>query len=380
MKKSNLKIFISAGEPSGDMRGAELLRELKKIMPEASFFGFGGDLMAKEGVRLVEHIKNLSIVGVFEALKKLPDIRRHYFQAMFEVEKEKPSCAILIDYPGFNLKIAKLLKTKGIPVIYYIIPQVWAWGVSRVELLKRYTDKILVLFKFEEEFLKKYEVTAHFTGHPIVDNFAKQADIFKNDNLAGRRSIALLPGSRKCEIKNLLPVMLESAKVIQSRMRDVSFVLAKASVISSELYDEYLKEYPFLNISSVVDNTLYALSRADFAIAASGTVTLEVALTKKPFIIVYKSSIFTELCFNLFVRIPFLGLPNIIAGEEVVPEILQRKFKPDVIADRVIEVLTNSVLYSDIQKKLTKVSLALGPTGASVRTAKLIADFLSSKF
>jgi len=242
MNKTQNNILIIAGEPSGDIRGAELLREIKPLIGNVSFWGIGGDRLQKEGLELIEHVRNLSIVGVWEALARIGAIRSQYKKCVKNIRQRKPVAAILVDYPGFNLRIAKHLHKQNIPVIYYIIPQVWAWGAGRVHQLKLYTDKILVLFEFEKRFLQKYNVDSDFVGHPVVDIAVTRApEKTERDGF----TIALLPGSRESEIKSLFPDMLQSARILHDRYKGkISFIVAENSNLAEGLYTSLLSIIP----------------------------------------------------------------------------------------------------------------------------------------
>ncbi|MFH1846540.1 MAG: lipid-A-disaccharide synthase [Candidatus Omnitrophota bacterium] len=366
-------IFIIAGEPSGDMRGAELLAEFKKLVPNIPFWGIGGDLMKKQGVRLSYHIRDFSMIGIWEVLKKLVRIRKQYLNILRQIKQKKPSLAILIDYPGFNLKIAKALHLQGIPVIYYIIPQVWAWGEGRTKLLKKYTKKALVLFDFEKTFLEKYNVNCEFTGHPLVDKVPALVELPKDKQTF---TVALLPGSRKNEILRLFPVMLDSALLLAQKRKDLDFILAENSNIDKNLYDKIIAQYPSLPLNRRKDNTFAVLNQCDFAMVTSGTATLETALMEKPMVLMYKTSFLTAYLSRLFIKVKFLGLVNLIAGKEIAPEFLQENAVPEKISSKILGMINNKSELSCIRKELIKVKLALGEKGAAKRAAEIIAQEL----
>ncbi|MFH1394775.1 MAG: lipid-A-disaccharide synthase [Candidatus Omnitrophota bacterium] len=368
-------ILIIAGEPSGDIRAGELLKELKKLIPDTLLWGIGGDSMQKQGVELIEHIKNLSMIGVWEVIKNLSKIHHHYNSLTAVIKKRKPSLAILIDYPGFNLRIAKFLKEQKIPVIYYIIPQVWAWGTGRVKQLRKHVDTSLVLFDFEKSFLSKYNVNCEFVGHPLVDA-AENALCRFPENSSLKNTIALLPGSRKHEIFNLFPVILDAAEKIKVKMKNIKFVVAENSNIDASVYNSFLSEHPSLNISRVLDNTFAALAQSDFAIVTSGTATLETALMEKPMIVIYKAAFITCLLYHIVRKIPFVGLVNIIAKKEIVPEMLQEKANAENISAKTLEILSNPAYMLSIKNDLQKVKSALGKKGSSHRAAETITRFI----
>ncbi len=369
-------ILIITGEPSGDIHAGELLKELKPLVGDVSFWGIGGDTLSGAGMELIEHVKNLSLVGVVEVIKHLPKIHAQYKDVVLNVRKRKPSLAILVDYPGFNLRIAAFLKKEGVPVVYYIIPQVWAWGQGRTKLIKKFVNKALVLFDFEKKFLEEYGINAAFVGHPLLDKFPEN---IQDKPKMSELKIALLPGSRKNEVTKILPEILGAARIIKDRYKNIKFFLAKNSNVNPELYASFLKSYSDLDIEGVTDNVSGALEKSDFAIVTSGTATLETAVMEKPMVIVYKMSHITYLLAkHVFSKVDFAGLVNIIAKKEIVPELLQDNCSPEKIAKRVINILDNAFRLEKMKNDLRMVKRSLGKKGASARTAKAVEEFYSS--
>jgi lipid-A-disaccharide synthase len=376
MNTTGNNILIITGEPSGDMRGAELLKELKPLVGNISFWGIGGDRLEAEGLELIEHVRNLSIVGVWEALKSIGTIRSQYKKCVENILRRKPTAVILVDYPGFNLRIAKYLHKHNIPVIYYIIPQVWAWGTGRVNQLKRYTDKILVLFEFEKRFLEKHNVMSDFVGHPIVDI---EVDLTTNSGKREGLTMALLPGSRKSEIKNLFPDMLRSARILHTYYSGkINFIVAENSNLDGALYDELLSGYTDLTIRRVKDNAPQALADSDFALITSGTATLEATITQTPSLLLYRTAPLTAFLVYTFLNLPYVGLVNIIAGKEVAPELLQKDVTPEKVSAKALEMLTDENRMEQARNDLRKVKDSLGKVGAAKRTAISVAAFLDS--
>lgn len=372
----NSNILIIAGEPSGDMRAGELLKELKSLLPGVSFWGIGGDCMKRKGVDLIEHVSNLSIVGVWEAIRNLGKIRRQYKNLTDSIQKRKPAMAILVDYPGFNLKIAGFLHRMNIPVIYYIIPQVWAWGEGRIRSIKERVDKALVLFRFEEKLLNESGINCKFVGHPVVDTAPLSiADRDEEEDLI----IALLPGSRESEILNIFPVMLDAAENVRKKLKNVSFVVAENSNVDKALYDSAISGHKDLNILRVTDNTWDCLNKCDFAVVTSGTATLETAIMEKPMVIVYRAAALTIMLARCFVKIPLVGLANIVAGREVVPELIQEDATPERLTQEVLEITGDSSRMARIKNELRKIKILLGEKGAAKRAAKEIHDFIKAK-
>jgi len=357
---SGAKLLIVTGEPSGDLHGARVIKELKRLIPDLHVFGIGGDRLEREGVELVYHIKHLAVVGVSEILTKFSHIRRALNLLHQKMLQEKPDACLLIDYPGFNLRFAKLVK-RELPssrVIYYILPQIWAWGRWRLKTLQRYVDKAISILPFESQFYKGFNI--EFVGHPLLD-------IIEEKPGAGvSKTIALLPGSRKEEIKRILPVMLECV----TRLPGFNFILSVAPGIDIEWVRGFIKDTP---VEVVQDRTYEVLSSAVLALVASGTATLETCILETPMLIIYKVSFFSWLLAKLFVKIPHIGLVNIIAGKEVVPEFIQFNAQPQRIVNNVYHILNNR---EAVITALREVKQRLGSAGAPQRAAHIIHNLL----
>jgi lipid-A-disaccharide synthase len=375
MKKN---ILIVAGETSGDMHAANLIANLKKLKPGLFFFGIGGPRMESEGVNLLERMEHLSIIGVSEVFRKIGHVHRAYKKVMHKVRGISTDLAILIDYPGFNLALAKSLKKRKIPVIYYITPQVWAWGKQRIRLIKKYVDKAIVIFKFEEELFRKYGIDAMFVGHPLLDRERGESPLDKKSlELEEKKlTIALLPGSRESEVKNMLPVMIKAAGLIL-KQKDAQFVLLKSSGVGEDIYGKILKKSN-LRIPSVKDNTYACLGLSDFVFTSSGTATLESAIMARPMLITYRTSFLTALLFKIFARTRFVGLVNIIAGRRVAPEILQYDATPERLAREILSLTSSKEEMEKQVNSLRWVKQTLGAPGASLRAARVIESFLTS--
>jgi lipid-A-disaccharide synthase len=368
-------ILIIAGEPSGDMRAGELLKELRGLLPSVSFWGIGGDHAENAGMELIEHVSSLSVVGAMEVIRHLPAIRRQYSDVVRNVRLRKPRLAILVDYPGFNLRVARFLKSEGIPVVFYIIPQVWAWGRGRIRVMRECIDKALVLFDFEETFMRENGIDAEFVGHPLADMRCPSTA----SGHERERIVALLPGSRESEVRNALPVMLAAAGQIRGRGGDISFVLAKSSNVTPGTYASALAPYAALKISSVTDDTAAALSRSVFAVVTSGTATLEAAICGVPLVIVYRTALLTYIVARSLMRVPFLGLVNLIAGKGIVPELLQNDFTPKKLSDEVLSIMNDPERLSSMKRDLLDVKNALGEKGGAKRAAEAIRRFLEER-
>ena len=353
------------------MRGAEIVSEIKKLAPDADLWGIGGDNMQREGVELTDHVKNLSFMGLMGVIKNLGKIRKQFKSITTEAKKRKPDLAILIDYPGFNLRVAKALHKMNIPVVYYIIPQVWVWHESRVKHLKAFTKKILVLFKFEEAFLKERDTESTFVGHPLID-VAPDIDNTPHKNI----TIALLPGSRKSELKFLFSPILDAASIIHKKIPNIDFVLAKSSNVPVEMYEETLASHSELSITPVIDNTFDALNKCDYAIVASGTASLETTIMEKPMVVTYKIAPFTYFFATKIIKFDYVSLANIILKKELIPECLQTKATGELIARRLLKIIEDPELTAQTKAGLKKVKESLGEKGAARRAAEEIVKML----
>lgn len=372
------RILISAGESSGDLHASILIRELKKINPNLEFFGLGCDKMEKEGVRLLERMDSLSIVGVWEIVAKLKFIKNLFKKLADEVSKEKADLAVLIDYPGFNLILARMLKSRGIPCVYYITPQFWAWGTWRIIFFKRYIKKAITILKFEEDFLKERGIDAAFVGHPLLDEHlelfacgdAKSAFGLNPDKFV----IALLPGSRDLEVKRMLPVMIETARFLKGA-KDVQFIISQSPNVDKKIFEDNIpKDFD----APLVKGDIYkVLCAADFALTSSGTITLQLAIAEKPMLITYITSLSTYILAKIFVKTADIGLVNIIAKKTIVPEILQHKAKPRRLADEILRIISSPSEMMSMESDLRKVKQSLGTSGASKRAAEIINNFLN---
>lgn len=366
-----MKYYIIAGEASGDLHGSNLMLKISEIDKTAEFRYWGGDKMKNNGGTLVEHYRNMAFMGFVEVIKNIKTILRFINKCKVDIFKDNPDVLILIDYPGFNLRIAKWAKKKGIKVVYYITPQVWAWHKSRVHILGKYTDKLLVILPFESDFFKKHGYEAIYVGHPLLDSVAD----FKCDpgleqlKINGKKILALLPGSRKQEINKMLPVMLEATK-----NTDFTILVAGAPSIEDTLYTEIIKNTGMQNKVHLIRNKTYdILSVADSALVSSGTATLETALFKVPQVVCYKGNAISYFIAKKLVDVQYISLVNLIVGKEVVKELIQNEFTAENIAK---ELKNLEVNRSRIIQDYDNLILQLGLKGASERAAKQVIQLL----
>jgi lipid-A-disaccharide synthase len=374
------RILIVAGEASGDLHGSSLVRELRSIRPGLEIFGIGGDKMQKEGVELIFHVDRLAIMGFFEVLKNLAFVRKVMKRVTSAANHRRPDLAILIDYPGFNLRLARRLKDLGVPVLYYISPQVWAWGGNRMKKMPGLVDKMVVILPFEKAIYDKFGIDCEFVGHPFLDvarsvlsedDFQRKFDIRRNDVTVG-----LLPGSRWQEVEKILPIMLESSRLLAARIKNLKLLLGLASTIDRRKTEDML-EAAGLGVRIVENLTYDLMKHADLLLIASGSATLECAILGTPFVVIYRTSFWTYLLAKSLITIPNIALANVVAGKSIVPEFIQNRAVPSRIAEETYEILTDRERYKSMHSELDRVRARLGEKGASKRAAQLAAQMLS---
>jgi lipid-A-disaccharide synthase len=367
-------ILIIAGEASGDTRGAELITALRKKRPDLKFFGIGGDQMAKAGMRIVRHAREMAFLGFFEVIRHFPFILKVFHEMMDLLENERPDLVVLIDYPGFNLRFAKQARKRGIPVVYYISPQIWAWGRNRIRKIRETVDHMIVLFPFEEAFYREAGVPVTFVGHPLKETFqvhSSKTEFFKSLGLnPSFQTLALLPGSRKQEVERLLPEMIRSCRIIKKDIPQLQLLLCQSPTLSSTFYRVQLRHEP--DVRLILDQTHAALQHSDATLVASGTATLEAALAGAPMVVLYKMAPLSYLLARLLVRVRHIGLVNIVAGRGIVPELIQGAARPNRIAKTILPFLQDSEESDRIRAELSKVSEKLGESGAAERASDVI--------
>ena len=368
------RILISAGEASGDLYAGAVTRGIKQLNPEAEVFGMGGDCLREAGGEVLFDIKDHSLMGFVEVLKKLPDVWKLRNAFIDLMEKRKPDVLLTIDYPGFNMRLAKLAKERGINVVYFIAPQVWAWRPGRAADVAKVTDKIACIFPFECDFYKSYGANIEFIGHPLVDTVKPSLSRKEAEELAGKRTghplILLMPGSREMEIQRLLPVMLDAVKILKQKRPELDFAIPRAATIAKEILEDSVRQAG-LNIRLIEGHNYDVMSVADLAIVTSGTVTLEAAMCGLGCEILYKSSPVSFWIAKRVVKIPNIGLPNIVAGRQIEPELLQDDCTPENISSTALELLEPE-RFAQLQRDLQEVKEKLGEPGAVKRVAELV--------
>jgi lipid-A-disaccharide synthase len=370
------RIMIVTGEASGDLHGANLLREMRMRVPDLQACGMGGTELARLGMEILYDAAKVSVVGIFEVLAHLGDILAAQRVLRRRMERDRPDLLILIDLPDFNLPLAKKAKRLGIPVFYYISPQVWAWRSGRVRLIRQWVDKIGVILPFEEEFFRRHGVKAYYVGHPLLDTVMTTMDRDEFCRRHGidpqRRLIGLLPGSRKREIASLLPVYLESARLIQCQLAERPvFLLPLAPTVSDEDLQAAGVEQAKaeLDLYIIRENRYDMMAACTAVMAASGTVTLELAILRVPMVVTYKLSPLTYQLARLLVKLDYFSLPNLIVGERAVPELLQGDVTAERLAQEVADLLLSPQRMGEMQLSLDHIKEKLGRPGASEKAA-----------
>lgn len=372
------RLLVSCGEPSGDLYAADLVRHLRgRTAVPPDVFGLGGDRLEAEGARLLAHVRDLAVVGLWEVVSHLPRFRRIFRGLLAEVDRERPDLAVLVDYPDFNLRVARALHRRRIPVVYYVSPQVWAWRPRRLRAIRDHVAHMIVIFPFEAKVYEDAGVPVTFVGHPLVDLVAPERD--RNGFLASngldptRPVIALLPGSRAKEIAHNLPPLAGAVRLLAQRRPDLQFLAAVAPSIDPRTLRAALPP----NVALVQGRTHAALSAANVAVVASGTATVEAALLGTPMVVVYRLSALTYHLGRRFVKVPHVAMANLIAQKGIVPELIQDEFTPERVADAVLPLLGPA--GEAMREALAEVRRRLGAPGASGRAAEVVAGLLASQ-
>jgi len=373
MAERGLRILISAGEASGDLYAAELLRELRARRPELQAFGLGGDALAAAGARLHAHVRDLAVLGLTEVVRHLSRLRAIFKGVLAEVDRERPDLAVLLDYPDFNLRLARELKRRGVPVVYYISPQIWAWRGGRIHSIRETVARMLVLFRFEEPLYRKAGVPVTFVGHPLVELVKPAPD--RAAFLRGlgidplRPLLAVLPGSRPQEIAHNLPRLVRALRGIQGRRPDVQVLLAQAPGLDGA---ELSAQVAGLSARVVAGQTHGIVGAADVALVASGTATVETAILGTPMVVVYRVSPLSYMLGRPFVRVPYYAMVNLIAERRVVPELMQGDFQPEAVERETLRLLDDEAARARMRDDLAEVCARLGTPGASARAAEAV--------
>lgn len=372
-------IMIVAGEASGDLHGSNLVRAMQERHPHLVFYGMGGRRLEETGVELLAHASDMAVVGLTEVFSKLGMILGVMRRLKASLKTRKPDLVILIDYPDFNLPLARTAKKQGIKVLYYISPQVWAWRKGRIHQIRKVVDKMAVILPFEADFYHQAGIDAAYVGHPLLDtvktSYSREEALSQFGLRRNVKTIGLLPGSRESEVQKLLPIMMETALLLKDALPDIQFVLPLADTLDRSLVSRILDTYD-VDVK-VIPNAIYdVIAVSDAAIVASGTATLETALMETPMIIIYKISPFSYMLGRLFIHVTHIGLVNIIAGKTIAPEFIQNDATPKRLVKAILEIITDETRMEAIKKDLSAIKNKLGQAGASARTAALALEML----
>jgi lipid-A-disaccharide synthase len=381
-KNSVKKVLLVTGEASGDLHGSHLVKRLKQLDPSLHIYGIGGEALRKAGMGILFHAQELSVVGIVEVCTRLPQIVKAFQTLKREILNSPPDLLILIDYPDFNMRIAAVARKHWVPVLYYISPQIWAWRQNRVKKIARLVDQMAVIFPFEKPFYEQHGVPVQFVGHPLLD---REVPVMDTPALLQQFAmknqwpiIGLLPGSRNAEIDRLLPVMVAAASLIQKEFPQAQFIIPVAPGIREEEIKERSNRQG-LSVTIVKNHLHQALHICHLVLVASGTATLETALMKKPMIIMYRISLLTYLVGRLMVRVSTIGLANIVAGKQIVPELIQGDASPQRVFQEAVSLLKDPRRMAAMEKELALVRELLGSRGASERVASMAFEMLNKK-
>ncbi|MFZ5571655.1 MAG: lipid-A-disaccharide synthase [Thermodesulfobacteriota bacterium] len=374
------KMLIVTGETSGDHHGAGVVAALKKIDPAVAVYGVGGDALAGEGVELIRHSKDLAVVGILEVLANFSTIWNAYSAVKKIIRERPPDLVLLIDYPDFNLAVARYAKKYRIPVLYYISPQIWAWRQGRARKIARIVDRMAVIFPFEVPFYQRVGLDVRFVGHPLRDRIPAQMDREAARQRLGFETespiIGLLPGSRKGEIDRMLPLILDAAVLIRREMSGAGFILPLAPGLDAEAVENHIRRRK-IPVRVVTDQFYQAVGFCDLALAVSGTATLETALLEKPMVILYLVSPLTYMIGSMLVKVDHIGIANIVAGKKVVPELIQQHATPARIAAEALKILKDPERMHAVAQELSQIKEKLGEPGAAKRVAAMAWEMMT---
>ena len=365
-------IMIIAGETSGDIHGAKLVSAMRKRNNGLFFCGIGGRALGEAGVKLLMDASEIAVVGITEVFSKIPNILKGLRVAKKALKTLHPDLLILIDFPDFNLHLASSAKKLGIPVLYYISPQIWAWRPGRVKRIGKLVDHLAVILPFEEDFYRGHKIPVTFVGHPLLDNHASPQNKTLNRHTKDNPVIGFLPGSRDGEIARHLPIMINSARILHRKIDNVKFLISLAPEVKRTYIEGIIKKSKTaFAFELVADRSEKVFERSNLVVAASGTVTLEAAISGTPMVIIYKVSPISYWVGRAMIQVKHIGLVNLIAGRKIVPELLQKAASPTRISDTVLEMLRDPSDLERIRLELLNIRDLLGGPGASERVADI---------
>lgn len=375
------RIFFIAGEHSGDLHGSLVLTHMKRLIPGLEAEGIGGPLMKQAGLHCLHSADELAVIGFVEVLRNIATFWAILNNVKRRLQSKRPDLLVLIDYPGFNVRVAEYARSLGIKVVYFICPQVWAWHGSRVRKITKTIDEAIVVFPFEVDIWRRAGAVVNWFGHPLIGISEAKADLeeFRNAlELGSGPVISLLPGSRTQEITYIFPLLLDTAELILARRPGTRFLLPVAGTIHDSRVLPYLKGRN-LPITMLRGQTYDAIAASDLALVASGTATLETAIIGTPMIVVYETNWLTSIIAKLVVQMPHIGLPNVLAGRQIVPEFLRWNFRPRAVAEEALRILDDPERQREMRQNLQQVRISLGEKGAAARVAEHLAHHLSER-
>ena len=377
-----MRIMISCGEASGDLYAGALTAELQKRVPDAEIFGFGGARLKAAGGQLIGDYGGLSVTGLTEAIRVVPRSFAMLRRLVDAARELRPHVFVAVDSPDFNFRLLAALRRLGIPIVYYVSPQLWAWRPGRMETMKTYVDRVLVIFPFEEALYRDAGVNVQFVGHPLVDlaksGQPREAFLKERGLNPTAPTVALLPGSRRNELDRTVPIMAETIPLIRARVPDAQFVVACAPAMADALFAPLVNQGQQAPVVLVRERTDDVLAASDVVITASGTATIQCTLHEKPMVVVYRLSPLTYRLVKPFGHVDMYAMPNLVAGRRIVPELIQTDFTAERTAAETLKFLTDRELYESTRQALTSVRQQLGTPGASARAAEAVLEVANS--
>jgi lipid-A-disaccharide synthase len=374
-----MRIMISCGEASGDLYAGALAAELRARAPGVDIFGFGGPRLAAANARLIGDFTGLTVTGLTEALRVIPRSYAMYRRLVAAAREHRPDVFVAIDFPDFNFRLVAALHRLGIPVVYYVSPQLWAWRPGRMQTMKRFVEKVLVIFPFEEPLYERAGIPVEFVGHPLVDlaspTQSRSAFLTERGLAPDAPTVALLPGSRPNEIKRIAPTLVDALPLIRSRVPNVQFVVARAPDLADALFAPFQAE----KLAMVKGRTDDVLAASDVVITASGTATVQAALHERPMVVVYRLSPLTYRLGKPFLKIDTYAMPNLVAGQRIVPELIQDGFTASQVAGETVALLADADRHAHVRAALRGVRERLGSGGASGRAASAILEVAAGR-
>ncbi len=380
-ERQPLHLMIVAGEASGDLHGAKLILELKKLLPDLTCYGIGGENMRKAGVSTIVDVSELSVIGLTEVIRHYHRLRKILNRMKGELKHNRPDMLVLIDSPDFNLPLAKEARRLGTKVMYYISPQVWAWRSSRVQVIKKCVDMMATVFPFEEKFYREAGVPVKYVGHPLVEDAYSTADrttFLKDLRLhAGKKLVGIFPGSRTSEVEYNFPVLIEAASALTKKCPEIQFIVPVASTLPAEAVEKFTCKTP-LDITTTSANIYDVIHACDAIAATSGTVTLQITLMQTPMLIVYRVSPVTYQILNRLVNFSYAGIANVIAGREISREFIQHEATPGNIADELERLLSDPAYSARMKSEMSEIRKILGKKNGSIEAARLAAHLIQA--